>query len=135
MIHGIKLTLETQATFVPNVTDGFRIRITASDGHNMDDNIFVYSENPPDTQGNVTSVCVGVCGVPDYENLPVGAPYEDSEDRRFRLDVVDQVFRTRSIAYQAWQAYQYEAERLVESLNATEQIEANTEVVIGVIDA
>ncbi len=132
MTRGLTLNLETQTQFIPNVTDGFRIKITATDPVEMDENIFRYRQAPVNLNGDILAECVGVCTVPEYEGLPIGAPDAEDPERLFRLDYVDQVFATRDIALIGWHVYQQEVELLVESLMRADQLTDPVEVRIGV---
>ena len=131
--RGITLNLETQTTFIPNVTDGFRIRITATDPHNMDENVFRYRQRPVNQDGEELAACDGVCTVPEYEDLPVGSPSPDDPERLFRLDYVDQTFATRDLAALGWKVYQQEVTALIDSLASGDTLTDPTEVRIGAV--
>ena len=144
MTRKITLQLSHQRHFVANHHDGYRIRIDAVDADGLDNAIFVYQTLPPRGDNEERATWVGVCGPPDLEDLPVDTPDPDDPEGRFRMDYVDVVLRSRSIAHNepccahaadahtVWVTCLQEVRQLLISLAATDDMVAGESTTIEV---
>jgi hypothetical protein len=112
----IKLTCERTNLPGYNV-DGFRIRITASDGVNIDDKLFRYRDVPLDPSTDPVTLVGnfdGICSPDDLDNLPEDAA--TGTPPWFRLDYVDLYLRAEATADDIWTAVQEDVGLLRKSL-------------------
>jgi len=131
----ITLTPEFQRDFAINSNTGFRLRITASDGVNIEDEVFRYYLKPPNASTGVSdSVFSGVCSWPDMEDLPKNVPEEGSDPQSFRLAVVDLVVDSETIATDIWHRVQQEVQELVNTIYDGQTLETEDPVIITGVD-
>ena len=131
-VRQIRLNPFFQRYFVPNVVDGYRMRIVADQNCNMPKEIFRYFAYPPHVlTGEERAEFTGICSMVDLEELPAGAPLDDACPKAFRLDYIDVVVESRHAAYEAWDLIQQEVVLLKETLDFAEDLEAAEPVLIS----
>jgi hypothetical protein len=138
--HGIVLQPTFQRGYVPNVVDGFRFTLTVTSATLMPTRIFRYRLVPtkvqatadkPPTVVELKGAFDGVCSPSDLEDFPEDWPAQNARPPWYRLDYVDVILRSRSLADQAYQAILFEVRRLVETLDLMDQQDATGPVSIG----
>jgi hypothetical protein len=140
MNYGITLTPEFQTYQAGNI-DGFRMRVTASDGLNMPNEVFRYRAIPlqpnslNDEEEEVESeqwgVFDGVCSPADLEEFPINEPYTTADPPWFRLAYVDLVFRSRHELEEAYRTLVDEVSALRDTIKLMEDLSEEDEVRIG----
>jgi len=127
----ITLTPEFETDYEINGNVGFRLRVTASDGVGIDNEIFRYYQQPinPNT-GSADSSFSGVCSWPDLVELPIVEPLPEESPAGFRLDYFDIVVDSETIANEVWDLIQVQVEELVQTVKDGENLEAQPPVVI-----
>ena len=131
----ITLTPEFQRDFVLNHNTGFRLKVTASDGVNIDDAVFrYYLKTPHPVTGVADAVFSGVCTWSNMEDLPATVPAEGSDPQSFRRAVVDIVVDSESIATDVWDRIQQEVQELVNTIYDGQTLEQEDPVVINNTD-
>jgi hypothetical protein len=131
----IVLTPEFQRDFVLNHNTGFRIKITASDGVNIDDAVFrYYLKTPNPITGIADAVFSGVCTWSDMEDLPFAVPEEGSDPQSFRQAVIDLVVDSESIATDVWHRVLQEVQELVNTIYDGQTLEQGDPVEISSLE-
>lgn len=128
----IKLVSELQTTFTPNVTDSFRIRITASNGHLMPDKIFAWRLIPRQPgQSTLVAIFDHVCSSADLHEYPEDAPRINDAVPWFRLNYIDieDTSKDRALATQA--AVYADVAMTIASMNACDVLAAEPPVWFG----
>jgi len=103
---------------------GFRIRIDANEACGMNKNCFRYYQKPLNLAGQIESVFSGVCSWPDMEELPVGEPEGNTSPAGFRLDYIDLVVDSETIANEIWTLIKAQVTELVQTVKDGETLEA-----------
>jgi hypothetical protein len=138
--RSITLTPTFQRGYVPNVIDGFRFTLNVAGAVQMPTKIFRYRLVPfkvqatasqPPTAIELKGAFDGVCSPADLEDFPEDWPAQNARPPWFRLDYVDLIVRSRSIADKAYSAIMYEVERLVDTLNTMDQQDVAPPITIG----
>jgi len=124
----VQLVPSFQKRFIINSTDGFRLKVVAQNGCDIDNEIFRYYRYPTaQIYGGVTlDEFTGVCSWPDMAELPKTEPIPGVIPAAFRLASFDVVVRTESLAYEVWDLVKKEVDRLVQTMNEGDVLEANT---------
>jgi hypothetical protein len=140
-IRQITLVPTFQQGYVPNVIDGFRFTLVVTGAVQMPTKIFRYRLVPTRVQaGTVDQPPVaieymgafdGVCSPADLEDFPEDWPVQNARPPWYRLDYVDLIVRSRSIANDAYNAILYEVNQLVETLNVMDQQNTAPPITIG----
>jgi len=127
----ITLTPYFEADYVINGNVGFRLRIEASAGEGIDDEIFRYFRKPINQVTGVSdSVLSGVCSWPDLLELPITEPEPDTSPPGFRLSYMDVVVDSESMATDIWELIQTQVQELVQTVKDGENLEAQPPVTI-----
>jgi len=127
----IRLDQWGQEDYVINTHRGFRLRIRASQGCGIDNEIFRYVVVRTDSQsGEHDYALSGVCTWPDLEQYPAYEPDQESDPPIVRLDYIDIVVDTEAIALDVWEVVQEEVEKLVNSIVAGQTLTAGDAVVL-----
>lgn len=114
-----------QRHFVANRTDGFRLRIVASQACRMPAAIFRYVRHPADPNtGEQLDEFTGVCSVADLAEFPVDDPDPTASPPVFRADTIDLVLESRQRAETIWQLVQDESLSLKHALDAADALVA-----------
>lgn len=130
-VRKIRLVPFFQRFFIPNVVDGFRIRVVADQNCKMPAEIFRYYVYPPHPlTGEVNAEFTGVCSSPELEELPAGVPLDDVCPKGFRLDYFDIVFPSQHAADEAWAVILSEVRTLKETLDHGDNLKALEPIVI-----
>lgn len=95
--YGIELTREM------SITDSssqpvWRMKVSVSDSHNIDPNIFMYLRHPDGRQ-----TFEAMASPVDIEEYPVGTPLSDSSPAFFRSANIDVLARNRAVLDDTWQ--------------------------------
>lgn len=120
----ITVTPRFQTDYVVGEHVGFRLRIDADMACGMDKNCFRYYQKPLNLQGQIESVLSGVCSWPDMEELPVGEPEGDTSPAGFRLDYIDIVVDSETIANEIWTLIKAQVTELAQTIKDGETLEA-----------
>lgn len=128
----VKLTPELQGTFVANVHDCFRVRLTASDAHEMPVAIFAYRLIPLQP-GQATQVAIfdHVCSPVDLQEYPIAAPRAVDAIPWFRLEYVDLEERTRAAALETLDVVVADVAALVLGMDAADVLVAQAAIWVG----
>jgi hypothetical protein len=139
-IRSITLVPTFQRGYVPNVIDGFRFTLQVTGAIQMPTKIFRYRLVPtqvkattsePPTAVELKGAFDGVCSPADLEDFPEDWPAQNARPSWYRLDMVDLIVRSRSIADEAYKAIIYEIERLIDTLNTMDQQDVAATITIG----
>ena len=129
-----------QRGYVPNVVDGFRFTLQVTGASQMPTKIFRYrlvptqvkaSADQPPAAIELKGAFDGVCSPADLEDFPADWPTQNARPPWYRLDYVDVIVRSRSIADDAYRVILEEVQYLVDTLNLMDQQDAAPPVVIG----
>ncbi len=127
--RSVKLRRDAQENLDVGAVDGFRLRVTAYDAVDMDNEVFLYLRHPVSRiTGRAADEFNSVCSSVDMAEYPVGEPV--GTPPFFRLDTVDIVFRSVREVEDAWTVISGDVTRLVKSLNASERLSVAEEVTI-----
>jgi hypothetical protein len=121
--YSVTLTPQFQSDYAMGEDLGFRLIITASDPsddlvtlNGGDLNVFRYIQKPARPDGVVEGVFSGVCSWPDYVEMPVGVPENDTLPANFRLNYIDLVVESESIAFEVWSLIQTQVAQLMQTI-------------------
>lgn len=130
----LTLTPLFQRDYTVNSVVGYRMRVDASDGVGIDNEIFRYYEKPVNPiTGVYPSVFHGVCTWVEMSDLPTDAPEADADPRAFRLTYFDIVVDTVDVAQEVWELVQAQVQALLDAIRRGEDLEAGDPVtLIGV---
>jgi len=103
---------------------GFRLRVEANEACGVDKHIFRYYQKPLNAQDQLASTFSGVCSWPDMEELPIGAPEDDTSPAGFRASYVDLVVDSVSIAKAIWDLIKDQVDELMQTIKDGETQEA-----------
>lgn len=129
--YGIKLLKSAQTRFVVNNVDGFRMRIEATAGNNMPNEIFRYIRGPIGSNGTYRDEFDGVCSPSDIEEFDVDSPSVSANPAWFRKSYIDLVFRSQTTAKEAWDRIVSDVEILVRSLKYMDDMTLSEQIDIG----
>ncbi len=128
----IRITPAFQRDFVVNVTDCFRLTLTADNGHLVPNEIFACRAVPIQPgDAEVRGVFSHICSPVDLEEFPVGQPYVNAVPPWFRLAAIALKFRGRDEAMVAYDQILGDITALVASMDAADVLEAAAPVWIG----
>lgn len=123
----VQLVPQFQRDYDEGTTKGFRLRIDCIDSCGIDENIFRYYMKPATSSRDAESMFSGVCSWPDMEELPIGEPADDTSPAAFRLDYIDIVVSSETIATEVWTLIKEHADELVQTVKDGETLEEETE--------
>jgi hypothetical protein len=130
--RGIWLKRFTQTEYRSNSITGFRFKVVAYGGNLMPDKIFRYAREALNArEGAYRLAFDGVCSPSDLEEFPEDEPLVNVYPEFCRLDYVDLVFRSQSLAEEAWQLLTEEVAALVNTLNKMDTTTPQTELKFG----
>jgi hypothetical protein len=130
--RGVKLRRFAQERYVANAVDGFRFQVVAYAECGMPKDIFLYLRKPYDpTTGADRDEFQGVASPSDLEEYPAGAPIVGSQPPWWRSHTVDLVFRSQSLAEEAWTALLEEVGILVDTLDLMDELTVIADVAFG----
>jgi hypothetical protein len=138
--RGIMLQPTFQRGYVAQTIDGFRFTLTAPSAAMMPTKIFKYRLVPTRVQANASEPPTvielkgafdGVCSPADLEDFPEDWPAQNARPPWYRLDYVDLIVRSRTIADMAYRAILGDAKHLVQALDLLDIQEAAPPVFIG----
>jgi hypothetical protein len=139
-VRTIMLLPTFQRHFIPNVIDGFRFTLQVVEANMMPSKIFRYrvvptkmqtSVDQPPTAVELAGVFDGVCSPADLEDFPEDWPLPNARPPWYRLDHVDLIVRSRTIADMTYKAILVEITNLVKTLNLMDQQDAAGIIIIG----
>ena len=124
--RGITINKQSQTIYNAASGHGYRFTANASDGLNMDINVFRYS-------GGLSEPAVfdGICSPEQMASLPIGTPSQADPNQYFRLNTLDLIFTTQAAANVAWSAIQSEIYALIRALKASDNLSPTTSIRIG----
>jgi hypothetical protein len=129
-----------QRGYIPDVVDGFRFTVTVVAANLMPTKIFRYLAVPTQVRSNPAGppdiiesrgAYDGVCSPADLEDFPEDAPTPDARPPWYRLDYVDLIVRSRSIATDAYMVLLDEIQSLVATLDLMDDQEDAPQIIIG----
>lgn len=123
----VTLRPQFQRDYNIDTSVGFRLRIDVVDACGCDGYIFRYYQKPMNLQGEVNSVFSGVCSWPDMEELPIGEPESDTSPAGFRLNYIDLVVDSETIATEIWELIKLQADELVQTIKDGQNLETMTD--------
>lgn len=126
----LRLRRSRTSRYVDGRTQGFRYVIEVLESSGLPLEIFVYQRKPIISGTDYTDVFSNVASPADFEEYPVGAPSCDAYPF-FRLKSIDLVFRSMSLADDAWIALQNDIAQLIESLEFMNDLSLEEEVTFG----
>lgn len=130
--RGIYLKRYTQTRTNANNIDGFRFKVEAYGGNNIPNKIFRYAKEDLNAREATYRLAFdGVCSPSDIEEYPEDEPNPEGFPQFCRLDYVDLVFRSQSVAEDAWQILVEEVTNLVSTLNIMDVMEPSDNLKIG----
>lgn len=95
-----------------------RVDVTEVEGEDIDENIFIYRENPenPYTQQTESQFCA-VAGPAQLSSIPAIAPDLNQNYPFYRLNYVELDFDSEVAAMEVWKFIQQDVKTLVEGMN------------------
>lgn len=122
----VTLTPYFQRDYAIGTHVGFRLRIEASNACGIDTEIFRYYQKPLSAgETTPTSVFSGVCSWPDLVELPTTEPDGSTSPAGFRLNYIDIVVSSETIATQVWTLIKTQVDELVQTVQDGEDLEAS----------
>jgi hypothetical protein len=143
--YSVSLTVAFQSNYMINNDYGFRLTVTAGlttglpliYGSTVPSNynstctpitgltsaqtsavsVFRYVQKPVAPDGTVESVFSGVCSWPDYTELPVAIPFANSLPASFRLNTIDLVVESETVANEVWLLVQQQVTQLMQTIS------------------
>lgn len=133
MSRRIKLTrLEQERAYVPNIGNGFRLVVQASDGYLMPDEVFLFQRVLLDPNTNTyDDEMVAVCSPIDLSTYPTTRPAEGQTPAFFRKAVADLTLPSQTMAASLWAELHAEVTRLVSALNVMDTLVTQEETWVG----
>lgn len=128
----IKLVVSTQLVYTSNVTQDYRMTITASNANLMPNEVFRMLRKsgipgfPTDTD-----VFMGVCSPSELKSLPVDMPDPTAPTNFFRTASLDLSFNTPEIAMQAFSDIIEAVKQLKDSLDYADGLGNQTQYWVG----
>jgi len=126
----IKLKKSETAIYVVGRTQGYRFTLEVLEAVGLPLEIFVYQRKPIISNTAYEDAFVNIASPGDLEEYPVGAPACAAKPF-FRLSVVDLVFRSISLAEDAWTAIQGDIDQLIETMKFMNNLSVEEEVSFG----
>jgi hypothetical protein len=128
----VTLTPYFQKSYDTGTNVGYRLKIVAWNACGMDDSIFRYYKKPinPST-GIAASFVSGVCSWPDMEELPQDEPEDNTSPSGFRLNYLDIVVDSETMATEVWSTVQEQVQELVQSIKDGQILETQAPVRIS----
>jgi hypothetical protein len=121
--YSVTLTPQFQSDYMLGEDLGFRIVVTASNPsadlvtlNGGDVHVFRYVQKPARPDGVIESVFSGVCSWPDYVEMPVGVPEHDTLPANFRLNYIDLVVASESVASEVWSLIMTQVGQLIQTI-------------------
>jgi hypothetical protein len=106
-----------------------RIEVTAVEGPDLDENIFVYRKNPPSPYTTLsTDNFEAVAGPPQMADIPAGEPNPDLNWPYYRLNYVELDVASTEQAEAIWLEIQQETCVLIDAMNRLTQLQAIQDV-------
>lgn len=106
-----------------------RIEVTAVEGPDLDENIFIYRRNPPSPYTTLsTDIFEAVAGPPQMADIPAGEPNPDLNWPYYRLNYVELDVASTEQAEAIWQEIQQETCVLISAMNRLTQLQAVQDV-------
>lgn len=121
MAYSIDLVRATQQTGTSYGLLGFRMVVTATNGENIDNEIFRYIRLPVDPANSGAGVrdeFEGLCTPEELASLPLNNPDPEADPPKMRLDVLDVICRSEAEAMEMWIALQADVRELLNALKA-----------------
>lgn len=133
MSRRIKLTrLEQERAFVPNIGNGFRLVIQASDGYLMPDEVFLFQRTllNPDTQA-YDDEFIAVCSPIDLSDYPTAQPATGQTPAFFRKATIDLTLPSQTMAEDTWEEIRDQVAALRTSLTTMDRLVVREEFWAG----
>lgn len=131
-LFGITLNVSQQTIYTANNVSGFRLTIQATNGLNMDNNIFRFSRKTYNyITGAQQDVFSGVCSPEQLSSVPIGTPNTNDPNQYTRSDTVDLVIQSRDLANKTLTAIQGDVNALVNALKIQSTLSAPQVIRIG----
>jgi len=125
----ITLTPSFQKNYTIGTTVGYRIRVVSWNACGLDDSVFRYYRKPTNpSTGLADSYFSGVCSWPDMEELPQDEPEADTSPAGFRLNYIDLVVESQTVAQEIWALVQEEVQELITTIKDGETLEQQNQV-------
>ena len=131
MARHIRLTRYAAQTVAFNNYGAYRLRIevTAVEGPDLDENIFIYQRNPPSAYTNLScDTFQAVAGPPQLAATPAGEPDPDMNWPYYRLNYVELDVASTAQAEAIWNEIQAEVCALVNAMDRLTQLQAVQDV-------
>lgn len=130
--RGLYLRRYAQTPYTSQSITGFRFKVVAYGANLMPNTIFRYAREALNARdGTYRLAFDGVCSPSDLEEFPEEAPIVGVFPEFCRLDYVDLVFRSQSLAEDAWNIILEEVSNLVKTLNTMDVIKPEADLKIG----
>lgn len=128
--RGIRLRRFSQTHYVVGSVDGYRFRVVAYGAYDMPNEIFLFRRRTynPDTAEEADEF-TSICSPADLEEYPVDAP--TGTPPFFRASEIDLVFRSSSIADDAWDIIKADVESLVRTLGYMDVLDTTEDETYG----
>lgn len=128
----IQLTMAIQSVFTPNVSQGYQLTVTASNGNLMPNEIFLWLQGITTPGYQSVTVWKGVCTPALLQTLPINSPDPNDPDNLFyRSAQMQQVFPSPDEAYTAWNSIIAAVQGLKQALDFTDTTSAPATFWIG----
>lgn len=106
-----------------------RVEVTAVEGTDLDEFIFIYKRNPPSAYTSLScDTFEAVAGPPQLADYPAGEPNADQGWPYFRLNYVEMDFASTAQADSVWKEIQAEVCVLVEAMGRLAELNAVEDV-------
>jgi hypothetical protein len=131
MSRRIRLTRYAANTVAFNNYGAYRLRIevTAVEGPDLDENIFIYQRNPPSAYTNLScDAFQAVAGPPQLAAIPAGEPDPELSWPYYRLNYVELDVASTAQADEIWNEIQAEVNALVAAMERLTQLQAVQDV-------
>jgi hypothetical protein len=131
MSRHIRLTRYAAQTVAFNNYGAYRLRIevTAVEGPDLDENIFIYQRNPPSAYTDLScDTFQAVAGPPQLAATPAGEPDPDMNWPYYRLNYVELDVASTAQAEAIWNEIQAEVCALVSAMDRLTQLQAVQDV-------
>jgi len=103
---------------VPGRGDAFRIKITASNAVNMQNEIFLFVQGPKDAStGTTHEYFLGVATPDDLVTFPLNNPDTTMDPPFYLKDTIDVLVESREVADYIWTEVQAQVKTLIDALN------------------
>lgn len=134
-VRSIKLTRAAQQTTNVESRNFFRFTVTASNGSNIDNQIFRFlrrPKDPLDSSGVQEDVFYGICTPEELAALPINNPDPDNFPAWLRKSSVDLVFQSEALGEAAWSAIQSDVDILLKALKKMDTLSVSQVITITV---